>query len=222
MKHDDYKAARRSMVHNQLERRDIRDLRVLDAFRRVPRECFVREEDVDRAYDDRPIPIGYGQTISQPYMVALMTQCLELTGTEKVLEVGTGSGYQAAVLCELAADVYSIERHEPLSERAAMTLQYRGYTNFTLRRGDGTLGWPEQAPFDRIIVTAAAPQVPPSLLRQLADDGILVIPVGPVGMQMLKVIRRHAGATSDEDVCSCVFVKLIGHEGYHDDGPADV
>ena len=214
---DAFKAARRSMVRNQLERREIRDLRVLDAFRRVPRDRFVREEDLAHAYEDHPIPIGYGQTISQPYMVALMTQCLELAGSETVLEIGTGSGYQAAILCELARKVYSVERHEPLSERAAMTLQYLGYANFELRVGDGTLGWAEAAPFDRIMVTASAPEVPPSLIQQLADDGILVMPVGPSGMQMLQVLRKHGSETDSEGVCSCVFVKLIGEEGYEED-----
>jgi len=213
---DPYVAVRRSMVRNHLERRDIRDLRVLEAFRHIPRDRFVREEDVTHAYEDHPLAIGYGQTISQPYMVALMTQCLELTGGEKVLEIGTGSGYQTAVLCELAEQVYSVERVAPLSERAGITLQYVGYANYALRIGDGTLGWLAHAPFDRVIVTAGAPSVPPSLFEQLADGGLLAMPVGPVGMQMLKVYRRIAGMTKDEDVCSCVFVKLIGKEGYEE------
>ena len=202
------------MVRNHLERRDIRDRRVLDAFRRVPRDRFVREDDVRQAYDDHPIPIGYGQTISQPYMVALMTQCLELAGTEKVLEIGTGSGYQTAILCELAGQVHSIERHEPLSERAEITLQYLGYRNFELYVGDGTLGRPDEAPFDRILVTASAPEIPPSLKEQLVDGGILVMPVGRVGMQMLTVLRKHVGESELEDICTCIFVPLIGEEGH--------
>jgi protein-L-isoaspartate(D-aspartate) O-methyltransferase len=211
-----HEAARHFMVKEQLERRGIRDARVLDAFRRTPREAFVPADLADSACEDHPLPIGCEQTISQPYMVGLMTQCLELKGTERVLEVGTGSGYQTAILCELAKQVYSIERIEALSERAALTLQYLGYRNFHVRVGDGTLGWPEEAPFDRIIVTAAAPDVPPSLVRQLVEDGILVIPVGPVGMQQLMVLRKRAGKMEGENVCDCVFVKLIGKEGYAD------
>ena len=213
---DPHEAERLSMVKVQLESRGIKDLRVLEAFRRVGRDRFVVSGDVDQAYDDHPLSIGHGQTISQPYMVALMTQCLELVGSEKVLEIGTGSGYQTAILCELAKVVYSIERIEPLSERAAITLQYLGYSNFHLRVADGTLGWKEEAPFDRIIVTAAAPDIPKSLQGQLADEGILVIPVGPVGMQTLMVMRKHAGETESESVCECVFVRLIGEEGYQD------
>jgi len=211
---DPHETARRSMVTFQLESRDIRDLRVLEAFRRVPRDRFVLSSDVDQAYEDHPLSIGHGQTISQPYMVALMTQCLELAGSERVLEIGTGSGYQTAVLCELAKEVFSVERIEPLSDRAALTLQYLGYSNFHLTVGDGTLGWREEAPFDRIIVTAAAPDIPKSLTEQLAGEGILVIPVGPIGMQTLMVMRKHAGETESESVCDCVFVRLIGQEGY--------
>jgi protein-L-isoaspartate(D-aspartate) O-methyltransferase len=211
---DSYAAARLDMVESHLRRRGIRDLRVLEAFRRVPRQQFVLEHDSHAAYEDHPLPIGYDQTISQPYMAALMTQCLELTGSEKVLEIGTGSGYQTAVLCELARQVCSVERIAPLSERAQMTLQFLGYSNFRLRVGDGTLGWPEESPFDRIMVTAAAPDVPASLEKQLAPEGVLAIPVGPVGMQVLMVMRKHAGKTESESVCDCVFVRLIGKEGY--------
>ena len=211
---DPHDAARHYMVEEQLRRRGIRDPRVLDAFARLPRHVFVPSESELSAYEDHPLPIGDEQTISQPYMVALMTQCLELKGTERVLEIGTGSGYQTAVLCELAREVYSIERLPALSERAGLTLQYLGYRNVEMRVGDGTLGWPEQAPFDRILVTAAAPDVPPSLKRQLAEGGILVIPVGPVGMQQLMVLRKRAGETDAKSVCDCVFVKLIGEEGY--------
>jgi protein-L-isoaspartate(D-aspartate) O-methyltransferase len=211
---DPYRETRESMVKMQLESRDVRDLRVLEAFRRVPRDRFVLSADLDQAYEDHPLPIGHGQTISQPYMVGLMTQCLELIGSERVLEIGTGSGYQTAILCELAQDVFSVERIEPLSERAALTLQYLGYSNVHLKLGDGTLGWREHAPFDRIIVTAAAPEMPKSLTEQLAPEGVLVIPVGPVGMQTLMVMRKHAGETESESVCDCVFVKLIGEEGY--------
>ena len=211
---DPHEPARRAMVKNQLERRGIRDLRVLEACRRVPRDRFVAESDVHRAYEDHPLAIGHGQTISQPYMVALMTQCLELTGSEKVLEIGTGSGYQTAILCELAKYVHSMERIEALSECAGVTLQYLGYSNFELRVADGTLGWPDEAPFDRIIVTAAAPDIPGALQDQLADGGILVIPVGPPGLQTLQVLHKRAGGATSENVCDCVFVKLIGQEGY--------
>ncbi len=211
---DPYESRRLAMVTEQVERRGVRDTRVLEALRRVPRHLFLPEENIEIAYDDRPAPIGFNQTISQPYMVGLMSQCLELTGSERVLEIGTGSGYQTAVLCELAKEVCSIERIEPLSERAGMTLQYLGYRNCELLVGDGTLGWPAPAPFDRILVTAAAPDVPESLKRQLADGGILVIPVGPIGVQQLMVLRKHSGRTEGESICDCVFVKLIGREGY--------
>ena len=212
----DYAVLRRQMVQFQLADRGIKDARVLGAFSVVPREKFVSAEYVDEAYSDHPLPIGLGQTISQPYMVALMTECLRLESEERVLEIGTGSGYQTAILAKLAGVVYTIERHEALAASAAKLLEDLEFANVHFRVGDGSLGWPEEAPFDRIIVTAAAPDVPASLVRQLVEDGILVIPVGPVGMQQLMVLRKRAGKMEGENVCDCVFVKLIGKEGYAD------
>jgi protein-L-isoaspartate(D-aspartate) O-methyltransferase len=206
---------RQRMVDEQLRSREIYDPLTLGAMSRVPRERFVRSGDESRAYDDNAMGIGYGQTISQPYMVALMTQCLELTGAEKVLEVGTGSGYQAAVLAEIGGRVYTIERVRELSERAARLLGELGYQNVHFRVGDGTLGWPEESPFDRIIVTAGAPAVPDSLTEQLASPGILVIPVGEEYVQSLLQIKKDdAGTLRRRHVCDCVFVKLIGEEGW--------
>ncbi len=203
------------MVNQQLKARGIHSERVLQAFADIPRERFVGEGDVERAYNDHPLHIDHDQTISQPYMVALMSECLEPTPSDRILEIGTGSGYQTAVLCELAGEVYTIERVSELSARAEMTLQYLGYTNFHTRVADGTLGWPEAAPFDGIMVTASAPEIPQSLKGQLAEGGRLVMPVGPLGMQTLMVLRRTGTKTDEQAVCECVFVKLIGKEGWH-------
>jgi protein-L-isoaspartate(D-aspartate) O-methyltransferase len=204
------------MVKNQLQRRDIDDERVLDAMGRVPREKFVPPERRDAAYNDSAMAIGEGQTISQPYMVALMTQELYPEPDDRVLEVGTGSGYQAAVLAELVEHVYTVERIQELSDRAREILvDDLGYTNLSFAVGDGTLGWPEQSPFDGIIVTAGAPEAPPSLLEQLAQGGRMVIPVGTPYTQMLTRYRRkRTGSISSESIGSCVFVKLIGEEGW--------
>src|SRR5438132_14381256 len=166
------------MLDHQLMRRGVIDSRVLAAMRKVPRHLFVQEALRERAYGDHPLPIGEEQTISQPFIVGLMTSLLELTGREKVLEVGTGSGYQTAVLAELARRVCSIERLPRLAERARATLEALGYDNVWVRVGNGTLGWPDQAPFDRIIVTAGGPSVPPPLFQQLAEGGRMVVPVG--------------------------------------------
>src|ERR1700752_4908093 len=175
---DSFTRERERMVEGQLARRGIPDERLLAAMRRVPRELFVDEALRDRAYGDHPLPIGEEQTISQPYIVGLMTSLLELTGREKILEVGTGSGYQTAVLAELARRVCSIERLPRLAEKARATLEAMGYDNVWVRVGNGTLGWPDQAPFDRIIVTAGGPSIPPPLIQQLAEGGRLVVPVG--------------------------------------------
>ena len=203
------------MVNRQLKARGIHAERVLGAFADVPRDRFVPEDNVEQAYDDHPLPIGHGQTISQPYMVALMSEYLEPTPSDRILEIGTGSGYQTAVLCELAGEGYTVERVSELSARAEMTLQYLGYTNFHTMVADGTLGWPAAAPFDGIMVTASAPEVPQSLKSQLAEGGRLVMPVGPMGMQMLMVLTRTGTKTNEQAVCECVFVKLIGKEGWH-------
>lgn len=210
------RAEREEMVRAQLKCRDIRNPRVLETFRRVPRHLFVPERWQRLAYDDHPVSIGEGQTISQPYMVALMTQCLELKGTEKALEVGTGSGYQTAVLAELCARVVTIERFGALSAQAKEILDRLGCTNIKYLVGDGTCGVPEEAPFDRIIVTASAPDVPQPLTEQLADGGIIVIPVGGSFSQDLVVGRKIGGALRSADVCKCVFVPLLGRHGFRE------
>ncbi len=214
---DRYLKLRRKMIRQQIADRGVRDPRVLEAMLRVPRHLFVPEEIRYRAYDDCPLPIGEGQTISQPYMVAWMTELLELRGTERVLEIGTGSGYQAAVLCELAGEVYSIELHPRLAREAEGRLRALGYANFSIRAGDGTLGWPEKAPFDGIMVTAGSPSVPQPLLEQLAEGGRLVIPVGSTGMQMLTLVRRKENRFLTTEEGSCIFVPLVGKHGWKRD-----
>jgi protein-L-isoaspartate(D-aspartate) O-methyltransferase len=206
--------ARNRMVDAQLARRDIHDPRVLATFRAVPRHRFVPERARQHAYDDRPQSIGASQTISQPYMVALMTQELQITGTERVLEIGTGSGYQTAVLAELAPLVYTVERIETLALRARVLLDEMEYRNIRYRVGDGTLGWPEEGPFDRIVVTAGAPEVPDALKGQLADGGILVIPVGGEWLQTLVQVTRKGKSFQTRRVTDCVFVKLRGEQGW--------
>lgn len=202
------------MVEEQLVRRGIVDARVLDAMRKTPREKFVETALEDRAYGDHPLPIGEGQTISQPYMVALMTSLLELTGTEKVLEIGTGSGYQTAVLAELARRVCSVERIPSLAARARTTLEGLGYTNVWVRIANGSLGWPDEAPFDRILVTAAAPGAPPPLFDQLAEGGRMVLPIGDATTQTLTVVEKANGAMRTREEAGCIFVKLIGKYGW--------
>jgi protein-L-isoaspartate(D-aspartate) O-methyltransferase len=206
---------REKMVRQQIAARGVSDRRVIEAMLRVPRHLFVPEEMRDRAYEDTPLPIGGGQTISQPYMVAWMTELLETKKGDRILEVGTGSGYQAAILCELCEMVYSVEKQPGLAKAAEERLTSLGYHNFRLRVGDGTVGWPEEAPFDGIIVTAGAPSVPEPLLEQLAEGGRLVIPVGPTGMQMLKRIRREGNEFKYSDEGACVFVPLVGKFGWH-------
>jgi protein-L-isoaspartate(D-aspartate) O-methyltransferase len=202
---------RERMVDEQLARRAITDARVLDAMRRIPRHRFVEEGLAHSAYEDHPLPIGEGQTISQPYIVALMTSLLELTGQEKVLEVGTGSGYQTAVLGALARRVCSIERLPRLAERARATLEALGVANVWIRVGNGALGWPDEAPFDRILVAAGGPSVPPPLVEQLvADGGRLVLPVGSAEEQVLTVVERAGGETRTRQCGECKFVKLVG------------
>lgn len=206
--------ARSRMVREQLISRDIVDERVLKAMDRVPREEFVSEGLRNRAYDDSPLPIGEDQTISQPFMVACMTELLRLKGDEKVLEVGTGSGYQTAILAELAARVFSVERSFTLSQKARKVLEALGYTNILLRVGDGTIGWSEFAPYDRIIITAGAPEVPPSLVKQMRVGGVMVVPVGDRAHQDLKVIMKTKFRLETQSGGGCVFVPLIGREGW--------
>jgi protein-L-isoaspartate(D-aspartate) O-methyltransferase len=212
----DYEGARKAMVMRQLKRRGIQDARVLEAMGRVPREKFVAPDNRSRAYCDGAMGIGLGQTISQPYMVALMTEALHLRGTDRVLEVGSGSGYQAAILAELVTHVYTVERIPELSERARRLLcEEFGYADVSFKVGDGTLGWPEEAPFDRIIVTAGAPHRPDRLLEQLSPLGEAVVPVGRQHWQTLTHYRRERdGTIREEAVCECAFVKLIGADGW--------
>ncbi len=207
------------MVRLQVESRDVRDPRLLSAMRRVPRHLFVPALGRAAAYDDHPIAIGYGQTISQPYIVAFMTEALELRGGERVLEVGTGSGYQTAILAELCAEVFSVERIDELAARARGTLTALGYSNITVRTGDGSEGWPEKAPFDGIIVTAAAPEVPAAFRDQLADNGVIVLPVGDIrGAQELVVGRKLGSSLSFRASIGCRFVPLLGRGGFPQPG----
>jgi protein-L-isoaspartate(D-aspartate) O-methyltransferase len=205
-----YARERERMVAEQLVPRGIKDPRVLAAMGKVPRHLFVDEALRDRAYGDHPLPIGEGQTISQPFMVGRMTELLRLSGTEKVLEIGTGSGYQAAVLAQLAARVCAIERLAKLATRARETLEGLGITNVWVRTANGTFGWPDEAPFDRILVAAGGPSVPPPLLEQLAEGGRMVMPVGPANYQKLHVIDKIGGQPRVTEDSECVFVKLIG------------
>jgi protein-L-isoaspartate(D-aspartate) O-methyltransferase len=205
-----YARERERMVEEQLAARGVTDPRVLDVMRRVPRHRFVQEALRARAYGDHPLPIGEEQTISQPFIVGLMTSLLELTGREKVLEVGTGSGYQTAVLAGLARRVCSIERLPRLAERARATLEALGLANVWVRVGNGALGWPDEAPFDRIIVTASGPTIPPPLVQQLADGGRMVLPVGDTDSQVLTVVDNVGGEIRQRTHGECKFVKLVG------------
>lgn len=209
-----FAAARAKMVAKQLRARGIRDPRVCRAMGAVPREDFLPAEYVDRAYADGAVAIGCDQTISQPYMVAAMTEALTLNTDAHVLEVGTGSGYQAAVLSHLAGDVTSIERIPELAIAARARLNRLGVANVTVVEGDGSAGWPAGAPYDAIIVTAAAPRVPPALSEQLADGGRFVIPVGTRRQQMCMVITRQGAALETRELIACVFVPLLGAQGW--------
>jgi protein-L-isoaspartate(D-aspartate) O-methyltransferase len=211
---DHFLAQRRSMVESQLRARGIRDERVLTAMFHVPRHEFVSEEYRDQVYEDHPIPIGEGQTLSQPYIVAIMLQALALEPSDVVLEVGTGSGYQTALLSELTREVYSVERHASLAHAAEATLARLGYTKVKVLLGDGSHGLAERAPFDAIVVSAAAPQIPPPLFEQLREGGRMVVPVGPPHAQELQLVRKQAGQPVVANLEGCRFVPLIGSEGY--------
>ncbi|MDD4940159.1 MAG: protein-L-isoaspartate(D-aspartate) O-methyltransferase [Candidatus Omnitrophica bacterium] len=205
----DYKALRKRMVEQQLIPRGIKNQRVLNAFLKIERHKFIPEGLRESAYADFPVPIGEGQTISQPYIVALMTETLDLTGVEKVLEIGTGSGYQTAILAELTKEVYTIERLDDLSGKAKLVLDELGYTRVKMKAGDGTLGWKEFAPFDRIIVAAAASKAPEPLIEQLADNGKFIMPIGGTFSQVLTLIEKKEGRIEYTQICGCVFVPLL-------------
>jgi len=202
------------MVRHQLEAWGIADPRVLDALRRVPRELFVPDDEREAAYYDGALPIGEGQTISQPYVVAHMTEVLHLKGPERVLEIGTGSGYQTALLSLLAAEVYTVERIASLAQQAQQILARFGAGNVHFRVGDGSLGWSEHSPYDAIIVTCAAPVVPQPLVEQLADGGRMIVPVGPRGYQDLILVRRQGEEVTQDRLSPVAFVPLIGEHGW--------
>ncbi|OGW10855.1 MAG: protein-L-isoaspartate O-methyltransferase [Nitrospinae bacterium RIFCSPLOWO2_12_39_16] len=210
----DYESERKIMVAEQLIVRGIKDRRVLDAMGKVPRHLFVEEALRSRAYGDYPLPIGEKQTISQPYMVALMTESLELKGNEKVLEIGTGSGYQSAVLAELCDKVYSVERIKSLAVRARKQLDLLGYMNVAIKIFDGTYGWLEYAPYDAIIVTAGAPDIPKIIVDQLSVGGRMVIPIGDEFSQTLVKVEKKRDRITTTNICGCVFVKLVGNHGW--------
>jgi len=209
-----YDANRRNMVESQLRDRGIHDSRVLQAMLQVPRHEFVPAGSRAQAYEDRPLLIGEEQTISQPFIIAVSLQALALSGSESVLEIGTGSGYQTALLSLLAKDVFSVERHASLAHSAEAALPQLGFGNVRVLLGDGSQGWNEYAPYDAILVSAAAPSVPRSLIQQLADGGRLVVPVGPPHTQELQLIRKHGNATTVKALDGCRFVPLVGAEGY--------
>jgi protein-L-isoaspartate(D-aspartate) O-methyltransferase len=204
----EYKTLRKKMVYEQLLARGIKNQRVLDAFNKVERERFVPEELSSSAYSDFPIPIGEGQTISQPYIVALMVEALDLSGSERVLEVGTGSGYQTAILAELSKQVYSIERIESLAKRAGERLV--DYKNIKIQIADGSLGWPEEAPFEKIIISAASPRIPLPLTEQLSNNGKLILPIGEQFNQVLTLVEKKNNQLISTGICGCIFVPLVG------------
>lgn len=211
---DLYIASREKMVREQIVPRGIKNQQVIDVLRKVPRHKFIDQKYLKEAYNDHPLPLAHGQTISQPYIVALMTELLELYGDEKVLEIGTGSGYQTAILAELAETVYSVDRIPELSQEAQQTLRQLGYKNIQLQVRDGSVGWQEFAPYDRIIVTASAPNIPQPLIDQLKEGGKIVIPLGSSFGQDLVVGEKHKGEMKIFDCGKCVFVPLIGEFGW--------
>jgi protein-L-isoaspartate(D-aspartate) O-methyltransferase len=205
---DNFETLRERMVETQIRARDVRNESVLQAMRRVPRHLFVPDDVRTDAYDDRPLPIGHGQTISQPYIVAYMTEALQLTPAHTVLEIGTGSGYQAAVLADIVKQVYSIEIVPELADSARRALAQAGIRNVEVRTGNGYLGWPDRAPFDRIIVTAAPPEIPQALVDQLADGGIMVVPVG-TSHQEIVVVTKTPGGVVQQRTIAVRFVPMV-------------
>ena len=207
---------RAAMVRNQIESRGIKDINVIRAMLKVEREKFLPQSLMSGAYPDCPLPIGCGQTISQPYMAALMSECLKVEKNDSILEIGTGSGYQTAVLKEMARVVYTVERHSELLGQAENILKSLGYSNIYFKLGDGTLGWYEFAPYDKIIVTASSPSIPQDLFRQLKEGGRLVIPVGGRDHQVLQIAVKKGKDMVKEDVCGCIFVPLVGKKGWEE------
>lgn len=212
----DFTKLRQEMVETQIVERGIKSAGVIEAMREIPRHEFAPDETKNRAYEDAPVYIGEGQTMSQPYMVALMTQSLNLNKIDKVLEIGTGSGYQTAVLAEMSDEVYTVERNSRLSQRARLILDKMGYTNIRFHVGDGTQAWPQgDLKFDAVLVTAASPKVPDPLWKQLTDRGRIVIPLGDRTHQTLWLLTKSKSGIKEEKICSCVFVPLIGEHGWN-------
>ena len=209
-----YAGQRRKMVEEQLVERGINDLRLLEVVSRVPRHLFAQESLQHRAYGDTPLPIGENQTISQPYIVGAMTEALDLKGEERVLEIGTGSGYQTAIIAEMSRQVFTIERLKNLARKAQNILESLSYMNIVFKMFDGTYGWPDQAPFDAILITASAPEIPGSLVKQLGDGGRLVAPIGEADKQKLVVLTKNGDRVSRRDLGDCKFVPLIGKYGW--------
>lgn len=205
---------RERMVKEQIVARGVENIKVIQAMKKVPRHLFIDKTYYHQAYNDYPLPIGQNQTISQPYMVASMTELLELKGDERVLEIGTGSGYQTAILALLCSKVYSVERISELTRKARLTLKQLGFSNINLIVRDGTLGWPEFAPYNGIIVTAGAPEIPDALIEQLANNGRMVIPVGNEASQTLNFVEKHKGRIYRKEFFGCTFVPLVGKEGW--------
>jgi protein-L-isoaspartate(D-aspartate) O-methyltransferase len=210
----DFAILRKRMVQEQLIPRGIEDPRVLEVFSKVERHKFIPEDFRSSSYADYPVSIGEGQTISQPFIVALMTQSLGVNPEDKILEIGTGSGYQAAVLAELAREVHTIERIESLAKRSEALLKDLGYHNISIRVDDGTLGWKEKEPFNKIIITAASPRIPLPLTEQLAEGGKLILPLGEAFSQVLTLVEKKAGRLYQQQICGCVFVPLVGKYGW--------
>lgn len=214
LRENDFSEQRKRMVHEQLMARDIYAEKVIKAFLSVKRELFVPEGSRENAYGDFPLTIGFGQTISQPYIVALMTQAADIFKGARILEIGSGSGYQAAILAYMGAEVYSVERIEGLKDLAEQNCSKAGFLTVRFKCGDGTLGWPEYAPYDIIIVTAASPHIPAELVNQLKDNGRMVIPVGGLAVQDLLLVRKKDNKTLEEKLCGCRFVPLIGEDAW--------
>lgn len=210
----EYKMLRENMVNSQIKARGINDEKILQSMRKIPRHLFVPEQQRTYSYEDFPLPIGEGQTISQPHIVALMTEMLQLQENNKVLEIGTGSGYQTAILSKIAKEVYTVEKIEHLGLKAEKLFEELGYKNIKVKIGDGTEGWNEYAPYDGIIVTAGSPQIPKPLIEQLSENGRIVIPIGDAFSQDLIVAQKIKGKLIKKIVCGCVFVPLIGRHGW--------